>query len=324
MLTVAAALAALSAMTGAEAGVRVRESDANLDIARRVASTLREAGVTVSLTRTADRTRRPSSRTAPANRRRVDAFVSIHNNANRSRRVSGTEIYRSIRDDGSKGLGTLIWRGFRDEFGRERRNLVRTRRGCCGDYFYQLRNTRMASVLVEAAYVSNPAEGRALGSSPAYRQRLADAISRGILVWQSRLAGTAPNLDPGLTVPAPLPPPLDLSARAARGHRVVLRWRAGALAEGYRIYRDGRLIGVRRAPTTALDDVGGSVMRFIDRWATPGSSFSYMVVPITEPVGDVAVTGEGAPAIATVETPAIRVMLDPGHGGRDPGAVRRW
>ena len=323
LLAIVVVFAALASVTQADAAVRVLEKKANLDITLRVARELREAGLTVYLTRSTDKTLRPSDRTGLANRKRVDAFVSIHNNANRNRRVSGTEIYRSIRRDGSGVLGREIQRAFADRFGSHRRNVLLTRRGDHGDYYYQLRRTRMTSVLVEGAFVTNPSEGKALGASRSFRARIASSIAGGILAWQSRITGaTPPNLDPGVTVPMPLPPPLDPRGEAVNSRRVRLTWVTSPLAEYYRIYRDGRLIALRRAPGGDPIDATGPQMRFLDPWAGPAKTYTYLVRPVVRAAD--GAWGEGTPAILQVTTPAISIVLDAGHGGRDPGAVARW
>lgn len=322
-LVIAVALAALASITGAEAGVRVIEKHANLDIATRVAARLRAAGIQVWMTRTDDRTLRTDQRVGPANRRRVDAFVSIHNNASRTSSLSGSEIYRSVRRDGSQRLGHAIWRAFAAEFGSARRNVLRTRRGCCGDYYYQLRRTRMASVLVEGAYVTNPREGRLLGSRPAFRRRIAAAIAEGVLRWQRSLAGgSPPDLDPGTTAPAPLPPPVDLHAEARGANRIALRWLMSPGVEYYRVYRDEQLVAVRRGVDGDPVDGIDAEHWFVDRWAGPATTYRYRVAPVTRL--DDGIWGEGLPASVEATTPPISVMIDAGHGGRDPGAVARY
>lgn len=322
-LVVAAALAALTGVTGAEAGVRVIEKHANLDIATRVAARLRAEGLAVWMTRTDDRTLRPDQRVGPANRRRVDAFISIHNNASRTSSLSGSEIYRSIRRDGSGRLGRAIWRSFGHEFGSARRNVLRTRRGCCGDYYYQLRRTHMASVLVEGAYVTNPREGRLLGSRPAFRRRIAAAIADGILDWQRGLTGGAPpNLSPGTTAPTPLPPPVALRAEVRGANRIALRWLMSPGVEYYRVYRDEQLVAVRRGVDGDPVDGIAAEHWFVDRWAAPAKTYSYRVAPVIRL--DDGIWGEGLPASVEATTPPISVMIDAGHGGRDPGAVARY
>src|SRR5438093_7922243 len=89
-------LGALLAPSTARAGGLLYEKNPNLDIARRVQALLRTAGVPVIMTRTSDRTVSLGSRTRLANARRVDAFVSIHNNASPSRAANWSEVYYQL------------------------------------------------------------------------------------------------------------------------------------------------------------------------------------------------------------------------------------
>jgi N-acetylmuramoyl-L-alanine amidase len=47
--------------------------------------------------------------------------------------------------------------------------------------YYVLRHTRCPAILVEGGFLTNPREGARIAGSPAYRQRLADAIAGGII-----------------------------------------------------------------------------------------------------------------------------------------------
>ena len=61
--------------------------------------------------------------------------------------------------------------------------------------FYVLRNTRMPAILVEGAFLSNPAEALLL-ADPAVRQRIAEAIGRGIAAYASQGVAAPPALAP--------------------------------------------------------------------------------------------------------------------------------
>jgi N-acetylmuramoyl-L-alanine amidase len=315
VLIAAVAVAVGAGILPADARTRVLEKEANLAIAMRVASQLRAAGLRVTLTRSTDRTLQRVQRYGLPNRTHADAFVSIHNNASRYRQVAGSEIYRSIRQDGSGRLGRAIWQGFEVEFGARRRNALLSRRGDHGDYYYQLRKTTMPAVLVEGAYVSNPTEGPRLATR-AYRARIADAIVAGVLRWQRSLTrARPPNLDPGTVVPAPLPPVLNLRARALGGTRVLLGWDQDPLVSAYRVYRNGRLIAVQKGTPTGR-------RFFTDTWGAPGQTYRYDVRAVL--ALPQSLYGESPPSTVTATTRAISIVIDPGHGGRDPGAVATY
>jgi len=71
----------------------LREKDVNLDIARKLSDFLRAEGVATVLTRSSDRFIPLSTRVSIANKSGADLFICIHSNANRSRSLSGLEVY---------------------------------------------------------------------------------------------------------------------------------------------------------------------------------------------------------------------------------------
>lgn len=307
-------LAVLGSTGLSDASTRVLEKKANLDISLLVRDELRAAGVSVSMTRGSDRTLQPDDRTGLANSKQVDAFISIHNNASSSRSARGTLVFRSIRGDGSGTLGDRIRDEFAGRFPDRSARLV-SKTGDNGDYFYQLRKTRMPAVLVECAFVSNPSEGKRLANDPAFRASIAQAIADGVLAYQKTLRRRAlPSLAAGTVVPAPLPPATDGSARALGATRVRLGWTAAGVSNTYRIYRDGRLIAVRHVEP-------GARTSLTDIWGAPGQTYTYEIRAVEETPAGYA---EGLPLTLTARTPAISVVIDPGHGGRDPGAVRSY
>jgi N-acetylmuramoyl-L-alanine amidase len=311
-LAVTVIAVALAAGAPADAAHRLREKQVNLDIARRVQARLAEAGVPVVMTRTTDKTKSLSSRAALANARKVDVFVSIHNNGSTRRSARGTEVYHQIRGGASKALGKAILRELARSPGLS--SSLHARRGDHGDYYYVLRNTKMPAVIVEGAYVSNPREARLL-SKAWFRQKIADSITRGILAYQRTL--TAKPLPSTITptrveVPA-LPGPRDPFGVAVNSRTVSLAWTAPSLAKSFNVYRDGALIG-----TVASDPLSQSRLAFTDVWAAPGQTYTYEIAA-TQSVTDVAL--ESAPVRLSVRTPPIFVALDPGHGGKDPGAI---
>jgi N-acetylmuramoyl-L-alanine amidase len=316
LLVLLAAVVAIGAVDPLSAVTRVREKDLNLDIARRVQARLAAAGVPVVMTRTTDRTVALSQRTSLANTKRVDIFVSIHNNSSRNRSAGGTEIYRQIRGGESSRLASNLRSTLSRSPGLP--TSVKARRGDHGDYYYQLRNTKMPAVIVECAYVSNPREARLLASS-SFRQRLADSIARGILAYQRSLVAQplpAMTTPTRVSVPA-LPAPSGASGRAVNSRTVSLSWELGTAA-AYNVYRNGVLIGSLKTPLLgALDEPGR--ISFTDVWAAPGQRYTYEIASAVQAGDNVSL--ESSPARVVVRTPPIFVALDPGHGGADPGAT---
>lgn len=169
--------------SGAVGPTGLKEKDVNLAIALRLAELLRSSGARVKLLRTADTSVGPAgagkreeleARLAASEHLDADFFLSIHNNAiggGDPARAYGTETYyytpmsilpaRILQDHLCAALGTknrfISWRPF-----------------------YVLRQTDVPRVLVECAYVSNPAEERRL-ADPAFQERAAQALHQGLV-----------------------------------------------------------------------------------------------------------------------------------------------
>lgn len=307
---------AVSAFVPADALQRIREKDLNLDISRRVRTLLAAQGVFVVMTRSSDRTVPLSARTSLANARRVDVYVSIHNNASRNRSASGTQVYHQVRGGASRVLGEAVRRELSRSPGLP--STLHARRGDHGDYYYVLRHTRMPSVIVEGAFVTNRREARRLATA-SFRQAIATSIARGILAYQRTLTAIPlpPTVTPERIALAGVPVPGEVTGAALNARTVSLSWEPTATAIAYNVYRDGVLIGT--VDGSPLDVLGGAAGRvaFTDVWAAPGQRYTY---EIAATLRTTAASVESAAARVSVRTPPIVVALDPGHGGRDPGA----
>ncbi|OIQ08645.1 N-acetylmuramoyl-L-alanine amidase LytC precursor [Moorella thermoacetica] len=159
----------------------VQEKDVNLAISRKLAELLRAAGATVYMTRDGETTPYTlSGRAYYANEVGADLFICIHSNASLSPSASGTSTYfyappgtaLGEQRDARQRLATLIQRDLVAAIGR--RDL-----GVKEANFAVLRNTKMPSVLVETAFISNPTEEQLL-ASPDFQALVAQGIFNGI------------------------------------------------------------------------------------------------------------------------------------------------
>ena len=135
-----------------------RESDLNLAVSNAATAILRGWGYRVLNNRTTDVDRNITRDAERANENRVDALVEIHQNSNIGVPGSGSEVYRSIHDTGrGRQLAEAILRrlvslGFADRG-------VRTMVNSNGqDALGIIRLTNMPAVLVECAFMNNPAD----------------------------------------------------------------------------------------------------------------------------------------------------------------------
>ncbi len=195
----------------------VREKDVTLAISNRLAQRLRQAGFEVVMTRSDDRYVALEERTAIANARRGDLFVSIHANANPRRSLAGVETWvlnvaddryanrlaarengvdpdqetaaldaRRILTDLDARTATDASRRLAQQVQREITGAVREKVGEVQDLgvksalFYVLVGARMPAVLVETAFISNRREEQRLASAK-YQDEVAGAVARAVV-----------------------------------------------------------------------------------------------------------------------------------------------
>jgi N-acetylmuramoyl-L-alanine amidase len=199
----------------------VQEKKIVLDVAKRLKKILEsKANLEVIMTRESDIFLDPESRTVIANQKQADLFISIHANANRSRKLSGIQsFYLNLSQDPSvietaarenatstkniSKMEEILEKIIQNskivesiELAEDiQNNLVKSLSqkysnvrslGVKGGPFWVLILTKMPSVLVEISHLSNPTEEKRL-KSPQYRQRVAQGIFEGIKEYMSSL-----------------------------------------------------------------------------------------------------------------------------------------
>ncbi|MEL6158082.1 MAG: N-acetylmuramoyl-L-alanine amidase [Cyanobacteria bacterium J06554_11] len=148
------------------------------DITPQVAEILRAQGVNVVLTRDRDLEIDLAPRVQIAERVNATIFVSIHANAISMSRpdVNGLETFYA--SDAGQRLANTVHSTVLSEMGmRDRR--VRSAR------FYVIRRTSMPAILIETGFVTGAEDAPNL-ANPAWRERMATAIARGILLHLQR------------------------------------------------------------------------------------------------------------------------------------------
>jgi N-acetylmuramoyl-L-alanine amidase len=201
--------------SGARSKAQLAEKVVTLELARRIKSILEASGLfSVYITRESDIFLPLSRRTALANLKAADVFISLHVNASESHTQRGFEVYYldntddessrklaerengasfgSATDDLSFILSDLIQSGkledsivlahtieqsVRDTVLRKNRKL--RSRGVKKAPFYVLVGAHMPCILLEAFFIDHPYEGVLL-STDSFRQSLAESIADGI------------------------------------------------------------------------------------------------------------------------------------------------
>jgi len=149
----------------------VYEKHINLDVARRLERSLKEAGFKTIMTRSRDEFIALSERSSIANRQRNAIFVSVHFNSSYRTAALGIETF--YRSSDSEKLASLVQKELI-------KNCHAMDRGVKTANFAVLRNTKHPSVLVEGGFVSNKEERSAM-CDPLYRQIVADSIARSVV-----------------------------------------------------------------------------------------------------------------------------------------------
>lgn len=149
----------------------VYEKHINLDVARRLERSLKEAGFKTVMTRSRDEFIALSERSSIANRQRNAIFVSVHFNSSYRTAALGIETF--YRSSNSQKLAGYVQRELI-------KNTRATDRGVKTANFAVLRDTKHPAVLVEGGFVSNKDERSAM-CDPLYRQIVADSIARAVV-----------------------------------------------------------------------------------------------------------------------------------------------
>ncbi|NIA08454.1 MAG: AMIN domain-containing protein [Nitrospiraceae bacterium] len=214
---------------GATGPTGLREKDVVLKIAKKVDLLLKkEVGCQVILTRSTDRFLPLTQRTAIANARKADLFISIHANASPDRRVHGVETYflnfaldkeamrvaarenaastkrignlrgilnkimKNTKVDESSRLANYIETGVVSNLRKRYRGVKKL--GVKQAPFFVLIGARMPSVLIETSFISNKKEERRLRDNR-YLNQIAQGIVNGI---ESYMNSTKPTYSAGL------------------------------------------------------------------------------------------------------------------------------
>ena len=171
----------------------IYEKSITLAVAQRLATTLRERGFVVYLTRTTDQYLSLDNRSKFSNSRKADFFISLHCNATKSTAVHGIETYINTplgdvsigQNVPSTSVGPSnkydlesVWTGYHvqrallEKTGAEDRGLKRMR-------YYVIRNVNSPAMLIEMGFLTNVRELQTL-LQPVRQQQIADAIAQAM------------------------------------------------------------------------------------------------------------------------------------------------
>lgn len=197
----------------------LKEKSINLRFAKILAAKLKKAGFNVLYTRSTDKFIPLEERTAMANIKKADMFISIHCNAHRSSKINGIETYTlnlarnrnavrvAARENAvsakrisdlqviltdlmlnskmkeSKDLAQNIHTGSLSSI---RRKWSVKDQGVREAPFYVLMGAKMPSVLIELGYLTNRTEAKRL-KTDSYLSYIADGIVKGVLEYKKQI-----------------------------------------------------------------------------------------------------------------------------------------
>ena len=151
------------------------EKDVNLDIALRLKNKLVDGGFKVIMTRESDINHSLEEITDFANSNNADLFISIHNNSHPSAEMNGTQTFFFNQSSSGNLLATYISTKTIEQIGT-------VNRGIKSANFKVLKNTKMASALIEGVFMNNPSEEAELKDDN-FRDKIAEGIYNGIIEY---------------------------------------------------------------------------------------------------------------------------------------------
>lgn len=201
----------------------LQEKDLVLDVAQRLGTLLQDKlGAEVVYTRDDDTFIPLETRTATANKREADLFISIHANSSRDPKARGVETYylnftsdaealdvaareNAVSEKSVFELQDLVKKiALKEKIEESRefaadvqkalysglaaKNAGLRNRGVKKAPFVVLIGANMPSILAEISFVSNPADERKLKTA-AYRQRIAESLFKGVSKYADGLSG---------------------------------------------------------------------------------------------------------------------------------------
>ena len=153
-------------------GYGYRESDLNLQVAKKVESKLKSKGIDVKMSRNSDIFYSLSERAEMANDYGADAFVSIHQNSAEAKSANGIETYYNRKKEEDRPLSKDIQKQVISQTGANNRGVKNAE-------FTVLVKSKMISALVECGFITNELEVKKLSDS-SYQDKLATGIANGI------------------------------------------------------------------------------------------------------------------------------------------------
>lgn len=168
----------------------LKEKTVTLGIAKKLGSKLEAAGATVIYTRTIDiDVAKPDAsgaeelhkRIETAHNNKADIFISIHADASVSATAGGSTTYYYVKTPYDQKFAQAVHKRLSIATGLQDR-------GTKQPGFYVNKKSWIPSILVETAFISNPAEEKLLGQAE-FQEKIADGLFKGIVDFYKEVGG---------------------------------------------------------------------------------------------------------------------------------------
>jgi N-acetylmuramoyl-L-alanine amidase len=179
-------------------GHALKEKNVTLDLGQRLAAAMQKEQISCILTRDEDKFVSLPDRVNLANSIPNAIFISLHCNYSDNSTAKGIEVYRCVSKSNADGVQVVSAVGESLPVGDLESELAQAlddtttaelreeNRGVKQANFFVVRNVDSPAVLVECGFLTNAEDAHRLGD-PAYRQRLADALARGLISYRSQV-----------------------------------------------------------------------------------------------------------------------------------------
>ena len=151
------------------------ESNIVLGIALELGEILKNMGFQTEFSRTGDETVALAKRAEMANNTDADLFISIHCNGFVNSAASGVETYSFPGNVKGEKLAKILSEKISEKFKLKNR-------GAKSENFAVLRLSTMPAVLIETAFITNPAEEE-LMISPGFSRKMANTIAEAVGIY---------------------------------------------------------------------------------------------------------------------------------------------
>lgn len=159
----------------------VLEKDLNLQIAKKVAKLLEEAGIKIVMTRENDKV--PKAKKEDL-QQRIDLIndtnptlaLCIHQNSYPDEAIRGAQVFYHTSTEAAEDVASIVQEELRTVDSTNKRQIKEN------DTYFMLKNSKVPTIIVECGFLTNPEEAAKLTQED-YQDELAKAICEGVVKW---------------------------------------------------------------------------------------------------------------------------------------------